>query len=368
MEPSSAKYEIDQDDRAWIFSTELVGPDEDLKASIYEKDNEDFRAGYSKVFTLRDLYDCNPRGRPESTLDVQYIIDECILKHKVMVNDLENVVDVIFDLTDFDEERIRNKGVLRLDWKGGYPLPCRRKGEDHNPERVEKLEEDTHKIEQEQRQMREQLNRLLYGNFEDEKRYPLDEEQIGQNKMKNANNNGINDLDLSGLPPSTILLSQEELAMLGSKINKYNAPAPKVRLLYKASKDGDQAASFHYRCDNKGKTLILISTQDSYRFGGFTTQNWAGNKVEKEDDSAFVFSLDKLKTYDLVPGCVAIGCYPKFGPVFMGCQIKIYDNAFQRPGTTFEAGVNYNTTQDYELNGGKREFIVREIEVYEIMD
>jgi hypothetical protein len=74
-----------------------------------------------------------------------------------------------------------------------------------------------------------------------------------------------------------------------------------------------------------------------------------------------------METYDIIPNEEAIGCYPKFGPIFLGCQIRIYDNAFTQGGTTFEKGMNYNTQEDFELNGGEREFIVKEIEVYEVI-
>ena len=74
-----------------------------------------------------------------------------------------------------------------------------------------------------------------------------------------------------------------------------------------------------------------------------------------------------MKTYDNIPGENAIGCYPKYGPVFLGCQIRIYDNAFIKGGTTFEKGLNYNTDEDFELTDGDRTFNVKEIEVYEVI-
>ena len=48
-------------------------------------------------------------------------------------------------------------------------------------------------------------------------------------------------------------------------------------------------------------------------------------------------------------------------------NIRIYDNAFTKGGTTFEKGMNYNTEEDYELTGGDRVFNVKEIEVYEVI-
>ena len=88
--------------------------------------------------------------------------------------------------------------------------------------------------------------------------------------------------------------------------------------------------------------------------------------MDKMDSNAFVFSLDKMETYDVNPEKQAIGCYPDFGPVFLGCQIRIYDDALSRGGSTYERGATYMTNEDYELTGGEKLFGVKEIEVYEV--
>ena len=80
-----------------------------------------------------------------------------------------------------------------------------------------------------------------------------------------------------------------------------------------------------------------------------------------------MFSLDKMKVYSNIPDEDAIGCYPKYGPIFLGCQIRIYDRAFSKGGTTYEKGLNYNTEEDFELTDGDREFKVKEVEVYEVV-
>ena len=73
-------------------------------------------------------------------------------------------------------------------------------------------------------------------------------------------------------------------------------------------------------------------------------------------------------TYDNIHEEEAIGCYPKYGPIFLGCQIRIFDNAFSNGGTTFEKGLNFETEEDYELTGGERFFKVKDIEVYEVLE
>ena len=163
-----------------------------------------------------------------------------------------------------------------------------------------------------------------------------------------------------------IIHSSRELELLTRKINKSNRKLT-LNLLYKARVDSDRASAFHNKCDGARSTLVLVETDKGKRFGGYTSRTWSGDCIEKKDDEAFLFSLDKMMTYDIIPGEEAIGCYPKYGPIFMGCQIRIFDNAFAKGGTTFEKGLNYYTQEDFELTGGEREFNVREIEVYEVI-
>jgi hypothetical protein len=140
----------------------------------------------------------------------------------------------------------------------------------------------------------------------------------------------------------------------------------KFKIVYKATELGDKATVFHQKCDNLLMSLVLIETKKGVRFGGFTTKSWEGNCLQKIDNDAFVFSIDKNKIYDIVTNEPAVGCYPKFGPVFFGCQIRIYDNFFEKKSTTCLRRLNYKTNQDYELNNGEQNFIVKDIEVYDI--
>jgi hypothetical protein len=163
-----------------------------------------------------------------------------------------------------------------------------------------------------------------------------------------------------------IIHDTSELELITKKINVKNQKLT-LNLLYKATADSDKAAAFHAKCDQAKSTIVLVETDKGKRFGGFTSCSWEGDCIEKLDETAFIFSLDKMKTYDSIPGEEAIGCYPKFGPIFLGCQIRIFNDAFTKGGTTFERGLNFDTEEDYELTGGDRVFKVKEIEVYEVI-
>ena len=163
-----------------------------------------------------------------------------------------------------------------------------------------------------------------------------------------------------------IIHSMKELELITRKINRKNTRII-INLLYKASIDSDSAAMFHKKCDPAQNSIVLVETKDGKRFGGYTSCSWSGDCVEKEDPDAFIFSFDKMKTYDNIPGDDAIGCYPKFGPVFLGCQIRIFDKAFTNGGTTYEKELNFYTDEDYELTDGNKSFEVKDIEVYEVI-
>ena len=140
----------------------------------------------------------------------------------------------------------------------------------------------------------------------------------------------------------------------------------KFTLLYKATTDGDKASVFHEKCDNHPMTLVIVETTKGVRFGGFTKKSWEGKCVKKIDNDAFVFSVDNNKIYDIILNEPAMGGYPKFGPVFFGCQIRIYDEFFKKGGSTCYSGLNYKTSKDFELNNGEQTYIVKDIEVYNI--
>ena len=163
-----------------------------------------------------------------------------------------------------------------------------------------------------------------------------------------------------------IIHSYSEIDEIISKIQDKLLKGAKFNLIYRAFNDGDKARTFHEKCDNHQMTLVLIETSEGVRFGGFTRKTWDGKNIKKIDNDAFVFSIETGKCFDVTKNEPAIGCYPKFGPVFFGCQIRIYDEFFTKGGTTCLKGLNYNTKKDYELNNGIRSFIVKDIEVYEI--
>ena len=139
----------------------------------------------------------------------------------------------------------------------------------------------------------------------------------------------------------------------------------RYKLLYKASVDGDISSKFHEKCDNIPNTLVLIKASLDKRFGGFTTQTWDGDDINKNDDNCFIFSIDKGKIYDINEGQEAINCNPDLGPIFIN-QIKLLDKFFIQGGSTNKKGKTFSTLEDFEITGGVEKFAVKEVEVYQV--
>ena len=222
--------------------------------------------------------------------------------------------------------------------------------------KMDELLKDNYYKQKENKDLKLKMNELIDNSNKDKEEY--------QSLLNSKNSNKSHNSHLL-IVKGELIENEKELEMIVNRIYMPNGKI-KIDLIYKASADSDSAREFHNKCDNAKSTIVIVKSGNGKRFGGFTSCDWSGNMEYKKDDSAFIFSLDKMKIYDIIPGEDAIACFPNFGPIFLGCQIKINDNAFTCGGTTFEKGATYNTDEDYELTGGFKEFAVREIEVYNV--
>ena len=171
---------------------------------------------------------------------------------------------------------------------------------------------------------------------------------------------------------STIISNILELNILSNKIRSiYPGKNVEYHLLYRKSRDSDKANIFHSKCDNFKGTLIIIKTTEDYKFGGYTNEKWGGINVYKTDNTAFIFSLNYNKIYDIKKNKNAIFCSPFYGPIFCGENaptLIVNDNYATIDGECGKANdSNYiGFIDDYEINGKKNRFKISELEVFEV--
>ena len=128
----------------------------------------------------------------------------------------------------------------------------------------------------------------------------------------------------------SVIMEEKELDFIKSAIeSRINKQIKKIKKLYQATIDGDDASIFHKKCDNIPNTLTVIKSKENRRFGGFTTQVWDNSNSFKKDENAFLFSLDKSKIYKIKHNCEgrAIWSGQNYGPVFGRNSGGIFGNS-----------------------------------------
>ena len=165
---------------------------------------------------------------------------------------------------------------------------------------------------------------------------------------------------------SDIITDIKELDVINKKLLRQNKRTV-YTLIYKATRDGDKSEIFHTMCDSYQNTVVLIKTSKGRIFGGFTHEKWEGEDINKIDNRAFLFSVDRQKVYTVQKNEEAIGCYKLNGPDFCGWQIVVHDNFLSNKQCyTGEKEMNFRTEEDYELNGGEKYFGIDELEVFQV--
>ncbi|KAJ5071842.1 hypothetical protein M0811_10002 [Anaeramoeba ignava] len=138
-------------------------------------------------------------------------------------------------------------------------------------------------------QISQKLNELLILiNQEDEKEL---EEFIHKEKEKEKENSFIFQTRFNFKLHSSIIKEKEHIQKLKEWIND-DEFFYKMKRGFSAKRDGFDCQKWHDEVDDKGKTLIVIKTEDNFVFGGFTQigLSW-GVYGYIQDPNAFLFSL-----------------------------------------------------------------------------
>ena len=172
----------------------------------------------------------------------------------------------------------------------------------------------------------------------------------------------INDKDLEN---SKIICKEDFTLVLEGINNKLNKFIKKVKLLYRASRDGDKANDFHSKCDGKKNTVTFVKTIKGKKFGGFTQSAWNKNGSWITDNNVFVFSLDNYECYyynnngNMIYGNSSTGPYFGAGPDFC-----LNNGCFSNSSSMSQSSFDYKG-KSYALNGTSS-FQVEDYEVYEL--
>jgi len=174
------------------------------------------------------------------------------------------------------------------------------------------------------------------------------------NEIKKLQNNPIN----NNITDENIRKNELEL------INKWIDSKKKLNfnLLFKKTKNGNSVEDFHKFCDEKGKTVIIIETIEGIKFGAFMNESWNSQEEWKKNYKDFVFQLNLNKKFHTSEGHTMF-CHANLIIIGDGNGEISFEN-------TLIAGTcnddNFNT--EGILNFGKKYFITKEIEVYQVVE
>ena len=217
------------------------------------------------------------------------------------------------------------------------------------------------------------MNSINNKSIEDDEENQDNPDTDKKNK-KEANDNKFSIDKIKSI--SLIIKDMKDIDFIIKKINllyaEHDLKFHNIELLYSATEDGDACTIFHSMCDGTSPLLVFVKTNKGLRFGGFTSESFESSTTYKGkvDDNAFIFSLDKKKIFEVEKGTKAICCYKNYGPVFYGyeyCNIYLVGNFLNMEGNVAKKGDRYNTTEDYEINGGEKKFMAEEVEVFHVI-
>ncbi len=155
-----------------------------------------------------------------------------------------------------------------------------------------------------------------------------------------------------------------------------------ARLIYRASRDGFAASSFHSKCDNISNTVTIIKTTSNSVFGGFTSAPWACYGGWNYDINAFIFSLRRTGNFNkerlnVTHSSISISCSFDDGPIFgnrNNIDILVSNNSNQNYKSYSDLGYSYQLPKNITFGSfeaksylaGSFYWKTTEIEVYQV--
>ncbi len=177
----------------------------------------------------------------------------------------------------------------------------------------------------------------------------------------------------------SIIITSKHFAIFASWIKKQNYSYYNDRiipygfkLIYRASRDGNTAATFHEKCDNKGATIVIVKIENSEKIiGGYNPLDWKAeighSGYSKSTKESFIFSFtdrDNFQTAKLsYPNNYhhAIMSMPNNGPIFG------YFDILSRNNNNWE-NRNCTNPRAYSIIGIPQTFRVNDYEVFQVIE
>ncbi|CAF3707380.1 unnamed protein product [Rotaria socialis] len=181
------------------------------------------------------------------------------------------------------------------------------------------------------------------------------------------------DILMDTLFPNETLLKFEHKKKLNDFYGKTNQ---QWELIYKATRDGFDANTFHSHCNDKGPTITIIQSNNNYLFGGYTAIPWTSDNSYKSDTTAFLFTLTNPHNIppakyliDTSKTVYTVNHTSGYGPTFGGghdIHLAHANDANNSSYTNFPYTYLDTTGKGNNTFTGARNFTTSDIEVFKL--
>ena len=239
-------------------------------------------------------------------------------------------------------------------------------------EAVDELLDENIKIKEDLKEKEDELNKV-----QKKLKYLSDENIKINNKLDNIEKyiNMKNDKEkdiLYDFDISIIIKKKKDKMKLKEWLT-YNGRIKQINIIYRASIDGDSCESFFNKCGNKGPTISVIKSNKGKIFGGYSKAEWTDKSgmLRLYDNTAFLYSLDKMEKYNILKPELAICCNPgeiciAYGNNGDNNGICLKPNFLKKVNLENHESKVYNVPEDFYLSGEKT-FNIEDVEVYQII-
>ena len=166
---------------------------------------------------------------------------------------------------------------------------------------------------------------------------------------------------------SKIITSEDFILPLIGVKKKLNKGIKEVKLLFRASRDGDNT-QFHKKCDGVINTLTFVKATNGRKFGGFANKGWDSSNHYINDDKAFLFSYYYYECYYYNTGNNWIYGSSSYGPLWGGGHdLYLASGCLSNNSSTTNQSSSYNYYGKTVVLSGGNNFQAQDYETYELI-
>ncbi|CAB4431912.1 unnamed protein product [Rhizophagus irregularis] len=159
------------------------------------------------------------------------------------------------------------------------------------------------------------------------------------------------------------LINSKHLALFAGWIDKKDKSLKMIpyefNLIFRASRDGNTAAAFHNKCNNKRATIIVIKIKGTNQIvGGYNPLDWEGSGIIKDTQDSFIFNFTDFRDINtgkigrVTSASYALICNHQWGPIFgNGHDLSMYpDNQNNKWYSNPMTYPNLNIPRNFEID------------------